>query len=265
MDLELAGKSVIVTGGASNIGRAITLGFAREGARITIAELDAAQAEKVASEALKLGAKAVQVIKTDVTQMDQVKAMVDAAVGKFGGVDALVNNVGWDDLKFFMQTTPDFWQKIVQINFIGMLNCTFCTLEHMIKAGNGGSIVSISSDASRQGEPREAVYGAMKAGVNSFMKTIAKENGRHGIRCNAVCPGVTIPEEDEEVGSNSMWTNRNAMFTEDQFAAIAKSLPLRKLGRPKDLANAVVFLSSKAAGHVTGQVLSVSGGYSMIG
>jgi 2-hydroxycyclohexanecarboxyl-CoA dehydrogenase len=265
MDLELAGKSVIVTGGASNIGRAITLGFAREGARITIAELDAAQAGKVAEEALKAGAKDVQVIKTDVTQMDQVKAMVDAAAGKFGGIDALVNNVGWDDLKFFMQTTPDFWQKIVQINFIGMLNCTFCTLEYMIKAGNGGSIVSISSDASRQGEPREAVYGAMKAGVNSFMKTIAKENGRHGIRCNAVCPGVTIPEEDEEVGANSMWKNRNAMFTPEQFEAIAKSLPLRKLGRPKDLANAVVFLSSKAAGHVTGQVLSVSGGYSMIG
>ncbi len=265
MDLELAGKSVIVTGGASNIGRAITLGFAREGAKITIAELDTAQAEKVAQEALKLGAKDVQVIKTDVTSMEQVKAMADAAANKFGGIDALVNNVGWDDLKFFMQTTPDFWQKIIQINFIGMLNCTFNVLEHMIKAGNGGSIVSISSDASRQGEPREAVYGAMKAGVNSFMKTIAKENGRHGIRCNAVCPGVTIPEEDEEVGTNSMWTQRNAMFTEEQFAAIAKSLPLRKLGRPKDLANAVVFLSSKAAGHVTGQVLSVSGGYSMIG
>ncbi|MEQ1888418.1 MAG: SDR family NAD(P)-dependent oxidoreductase [Alphaproteobacteria bacterium] len=265
MDLELTGKSVIVTGGASNIGRAITLGFAREGARITIAELDTSQAEKVALEALKLGAKDVQVIKTDVTNMDQVKAMVGAAVSKFGGIDALVNNVGWDDLMLFMQTTPDFWQKIVQINFIGMLNCTFCTLEHMIKANNGGSIVSISSDASRQGEAREAVYGAMKAGVNSFMKTIAKENGRHGIRCNAVCPGVTVPEEDEEVGTNSMWTQRNAMFTDEQFAAIAKSLPLRKLGRPKDLANAVVFLSSKAAGHVTGQVLSVSGGYSMIG
>ncbi|MFZ5915113.1 MAG: SDR family NAD(P)-dependent oxidoreductase [Pseudomonadota bacterium] len=266
MDLELAGKSVIVTGGASNIGRAITLGFAREGANITVAELDTAQGEKVAQEALKLGAKNVQVIRTDVTNMDQVKAMTAAAIGKFGGIDALVNNVGWDDLKFFMQTTPDFWQKIVQINFIGMLNCTYCALEQMIKAGKGGSIISISSDASRQGEPREAVYGAMKAGVNSFMKTIAKENGRYGVRCNAVCPGVTIPEESDEVGSNSMWTDPNAMFTQEQFAAIAKSLPLRKLGRPKDLANAVVFLSSQsAAGHITGQVLSVSGGYSMIG
>lgn len=265
MDLELAGKSVIVTGGASNIGRAITLGFAREGANITIADLDTVQAELVAKEALKRGAKSAQVIKTDVTDMEQVKAMVNGAVAKFGGIDALVNNVGWDDLKFFMQTTPDFWQKIVQINFIAMLNCTYCVLEHMIKAQKGGSIVSLSSDASRQGEPREAVYGAMKAGVNSFMKTIAKENGRHGIRCNAVCPGVTVPEEEEEVGANSMWAKGKVMFTEEQFAQIAKTLPLKKLGRPGDIANSVVFLSSKAAGHITGQVLSVSGGYSMIG
>ena len=264
MDLELGGKSVIVTGGASNIGRAITLGFAREGANITVAELDAEQGEKVAEEARKLGAADIQVVKTDITDMAQVKNMVDAAVGKFGGVDVLVNNVGWDDLMFFMQTTPDFWEKIIKINFIGMLNCTYTVLEHMAK--NGGAIVSVSSDASRQGEPREAVYGAMKAGVNSFMKTIAKENGRYGIRCNVVCPGVTIPDMDEEVAEGSMWADRNAMFTEDQFAKIAATLPLKKLGRPQDLANAILFLSSNAvAGHVTGQVLSVSGGYSMVG
>lgn len=264
MDLELAGKSVIVTGGASNIGRAITLGFAREGANITIAELDIEQAELVAKKALTLGAKGVQVVKTDVTNMDQVKTMVGAAVSKFGGVDALVNNVGWDDLKFFMQTTPDFWQKIVQINFIGMLNCTQSVLEHMVKSPNGGSIVSISSDASRQGEAKEAVYGGMKAAVNSFMKTIAKENGRYGIRCNCVCPGVTIPETEDEVGKGSMWAK--PLFTPDQLEKVAASLPLKKVGRPRDIANSVVFLSSSvAAGHITGQVLSVSGGYSMIG
>jgi len=131
---------------------------------------------------------------------------------------------------------------------------------------NAGSIVSISSDASRQGEPREAVYGGVKAAINSFMKTIAKENGRYGIRCNVVCPGVTIPSTIEEVGTTSMWVDAGSMFTPEQLEKIAKSLPLRKVGRPQDIANAVVFLSSaKAAGHVTGQVLSVSGGYSMIG
>ena len=135
----------------------------------------------------------------------------------------------------------------------------------MTPAG-GGSILSISSDASRQGEPREAVYGGLKAAVNSFMKTIAKENGRYNIRCNCVCPGVTVPDSVDETSENSMWKEKNSMFTDEQFAAIAKTLPLKRIGKPSDVANAVVFLSSQqAAGFITGQVLSASGGYSMIG
>jgi 2-hydroxycyclohexanecarboxyl-CoA dehydrogenase len=200
-----------------------------------------------------------------VTDLAQVKALFAQTVAAFGTVDVLVNNVGWDKLMFFTQTTPELWQRIIQVNFVGVLNCTAEALAVMAPK-SGGAIVSISSDASRQGEPREAVYGGMKAAINSFMKTIAKENGRNGIRCNTVCPGVTIPEQAGEVGANSMWVNKDSMFTEDQLAAIAKALPLKKVGRPRDVANAVVFLASNAAaGHVTGQVLSVSGGYSMIG
>ena len=106
----------------------------------------------------------------------------------------------------------------------------------------------------------------MKAAINSFMKSIAKENGRAGIRCNVVCPGVTIPEDEDEVGETSMWHDQDAMFSAAQLEKVAQSLPLRKIGRPRDVANAVVFLASDAAaGHITGQVLSVSGGYSMIG
>ncbi|MBI5911888.1 MAG: SDR family oxidoreductase [Betaproteobacteria bacterium] len=265
MDLDLKGKSVIVTGGGSNIGRAIVLGFAAEGANITIGDIDVEQAKKTAELALRNGAATAQVVKTDVTQLDQVQAMFKTAVDKLGSVDVLVNNVGWDKLMFFTQTQPEFWQKVIAINYVGVLNCTKTALDLMIPR-NAGSIVSISSDASRQGEPREAVYGGVKAAVNSFMKTIAKENGRYGIRCNVVCPGVTIPSTIEEVGTTSMWVDAGSMFTPEQLERIAKSLPLRKVGRPQDIANAVVFLSSaKAAGHVTGQVLSVSGGYSMIG
>ncbi len=265
MDLDLKGKSVIVTGGGSNIGRAIVLGFAAEGANVTIGDIDVEQAQKTAELALRSGAATAQVVKTDVTRLDQVQAMFKTAVDKLGGVDVLVNNVGWDKLMFFTQTQPEFWQKIIAINYVGVLNCTKTALDLMVPR-NAGSIVSISSDASRQGEPREAVYGGVKAAVNSFMKTIAKENGRYGIRCNVVCPGVTIPSTIEEVGTTSMWVDAGSMFTPEQLEKIAKSLPLRKVGRPQDIANAVVFLSSaKAAGHVTGQVLSVSGGYSMIG
>lgn len=264
MDLELKNKSVIVTGGGSNIGRAIVLAFAGEGAHITVGDIDTQQAEKTAEFATKLGAASVQVVKTDVTNLEQVQAMFKAATDKLGRVDVLVNNVGWDNLMFFTQTTPDFWRKVIDINYVGVLNCTKTALDLMVKQ-NGGAIVSISSDASRQGEPREAVYGGVKAAVNSFMKTIAKENGRYGIRCNVVCPGVTIPATSDEVGGNSMWTNAESMFTPEQLEKVAKALPLRKVGRPQDIANAVVFLASGKAGHVTGQVLSVSGGYSMIG
>ena len=264
MDLGLYGKSVIVTGGASNIGRAITLAFAKEHAAITIGDIDLPQAEIVAQEALKLGASNVQVVKCDVTNLEEVKTLFSEAERINQTVDILVNNVGWDDLKFFTQTDPDFWHKVIQVNFVGVLNCTHTALAIMIP-NNKGSIVSISSDASRQGEPREAVYGGMKAGINSFMKTIAKENGRYGIRCNVVCPGVTVPDEDE-VGEKSMWSNVESMFTQEQLEKIAKTLPLKKIGRPEDIANSVLFLAADTvAGHVTGQVLSVSGGYSMIG
>lgn len=264
MNMNLQGKSVIVTGGGSNIGRAIVLGFAAEGANITIGDIDEVQASRVAKEALEAGAAGVQVVKTDITDNAQVHELFDLAAAKYGSIDVLVNNVGWDKLMLFTQTTPDFWQKIIQINYVGVLNCTQAALKHMVPAQRG-AIVSISSDASRQGEAREAVYGGLKAATNSFMKSIAKENGRFGIRCNVVCPGVTVPETKDEVGSTSMWAETGAMFTEEQFEKIAKSLPLRKLGRPRDIAGAVVFLASPAAGHITGQVLSVSGGYSMIG
>lgn len=264
MDLGLKDKAIIVTGGGSNIGRAIVLAFAREGAKVMIGDIDVQQAEAVAAEAREAGAAAVDVAACDVTDLTQVQAMFKQTTDAFGGLDVLINNVGWDQLMFFTQTTPDLWEKIIRINFVGVLNCTYTALAIMAPQ-NHGAIVSISSDASRQGEPREAVYGGMKAGINSFMKTIAKENGRNGIRCNVVCPGVTIPADDAEVGANSMWVNKDSMFTAEQLEKVAKSLPLKKIGRPEDVANAVVFLASSAAGHVTGQVLSVSGGYSMIG
>lgn len=264
MDLNLKAKSVVVTGGGSNIGRAIVLAFAAEGANITIADIESEQAEKVAAMALKLGASGAQVVKTDVTNLEQVTAMFAAAKGKFGAVDVLVNNVGWDKLMYFTQTTPDLWQKLIQINYLGVLNCTKAVLDIMIPQ-KSGAIVSLSSDASRQGEPREAVYGGLKAAVNSFMKTIAKENGRYGIRCNVVCPGVTVPESAEETSDKSMWHVPGEMFTDEQLGKIPSVLPLRRIGRPADIAGPVVFLSSSVAAYITGQVLSVSGGYSMVG
>jgi 2-hydroxycyclohexanecarboxyl-CoA dehydrogenase len=264
MDLQLQDRSVVVTGAGSNIGRAVALTFAAEGARLTLADIDADQTERVAARALESGAAGTHFVPTDVTDLEQVESMMAAANERHGSVDVFVNCVGWDQLMYFTDTTPEFWHKVISVNYVGVLNGTRAALRYMIPQQRG-SIVAISSDASRQGEPREAVYGGVKAAINSFMKTVAKENGRAGIRCNVVCPGVTIPEDDEEVGENSMWRDRDSMFTSEQLEKVARSLPLRKLGRPRDVANAVVFLASDAAGHITGQVLSVSGGYSMVG
>lgn len=264
MDLGLQGKSVVITGGGSNIGRAIVLAFAAEKANITIGDIDPRQAEKVAAQALKMGAAGVQTIGVDVTDFGQVQRLFKGVVEKFGSADILVNNVGWDKIQLFTETTPEFWAKVIQVNYVSVLNCSRAALEYMIPA-KSGAIVSISSDASRQGEVREAVYAGTKAAVNSFMKSIARENGRYGIRCNVVCPGLTIPESQEDIGERSLWSAPDAMFDQETREKIAKGYPLRKLGRPDDIARAVVFLSSSAAGHVTGQVLSVSGGYSMVG
>ena len=265
MDLNLKDKSVIVTGGGSNIGRAISLGFAREGAHVTIAEIDEGQGEKAVADARAQGAASAEVVQTDVTKWDSVHAMVRGVEARLGGVDVLVNNVGWTLDRLFVEKERAEWEKEVQINLWGMINCTRAVLDGMI-ARKGGAIVSLGSDAGRMGEFREAVYGACKAGVIALSKSLAREVGRHGIRLNVVCPGMTMPESDEEIGGLSMWAQEQnrAFGTPDMRARIAKAYPLRRIGRPEDVAGAVLFLASDAAGFITGQTLSVSGGYTMM-
>ena len=265
MELNLKGKSVIVTGGGSNIGRGIALAFAREGAHVTIAEIDPGQGGKVVEEARKAGAASAAVVATDVTKWESVQAMVREVEGRAGAVDVLVNNVGWTLDRLFVEKERAEWEKEVQINLWGMINCTRAVLDGMI-ARKGGVIVSLGSDAGRMGEFREAVYGACKAGVIALTKSVAREVGRHGIRLNVVCPGMTMPGSDEDFGSLSMWAaeSNKAWGTADMQARIAKAYPLRRIGKPEDVAGAVVFLASDAASFITGQTLSVSGGYTMM-
>lgn len=265
MELNLVGKSVIVTGGGSNIGRAISLAFAREGVNLTIAEIDAGQGEKVAAEAEHAGAASATVVPTDVTKWESVQAMVRAVDERLGRVDVLVNNVGWTHDRLFIEKTREEWEKEIQINLWGMINCTRAVLDGMI-GRQSGAIVSLGSDAGRMGEFREGVYGACKAGIMALSKSLAREVGRYGIRLNVVCPGMTIPDSDDEIGGLSMWaseTNR-AWGKPEMQARIAKAYPLRRTGRPEDVAGAAVFLASDAASFITGQTLSVSGGYTMM-
>jgi len=263
MDLNLAGKTVIVTGGGSNIGRAIVLAFASEKSNVVIADIDEKQGQRVAKEAVSLGGKVIAV-KTDVTSIESVETAVNRTLEQFGKLDILVNNVGWTSDRLFIEKPMLELEKEVNINFWGIVNCTRAVLEHMIER-KYGKIISIGSDAGRMGEYREAVYAACKGGVIALSKSLARELGRYCINVNVVCPGVTVPENPEYAGELSMWKGPMAqVFTPEAQEKAAKAYPLRRLGKPEDIAHAVVFLASDKASFITGQTISVSGGYTMM-
>ena len=265
MELGLKAKNVLVTGGGNNIGRAIVLAFAGEGSNIAIAELNREAGERVAREvaALETGATAV-VIDADVTDQAKTNAMMAEAIARLGSMDVLVNNVGWTIDRLFMDKPREERVKEVDVNLWGAINCIHAVLPHMIERQQG-SIVSISSDAGRMGEYREAVYSACKAGVIALSKSLARETGRYGLRLNMVCPGLVAPPQEEVIGSESMWRQgMEQLFTEETLERVKRAYPLRRMGTAQEVANAVVFLASDAASFITGQTLSVSGGYTMM-
>ncbi len=264
MELGLKGKNVLITGGGSNIGRAIVHAFATEGSNITIAELDPEQGEKVAAEvvAMKTGTR-VKVLPADVSNHQQVDTMVAQSIEEFGSIDVLVNNVGWTVDRLFLDKPREEYEKEVQVNLWGAINCIHAVLPHMIERQTG-AVVSISSDAGRMGEYREAVYSACKAGVIALSKAIARETGRYGLRFNMVCPGLIVPPRDEAISTESMWNQMRDIFTDDVLERVERNYILRRMGTAGEIANAVVFLASDAASFITGQTLSVSGGYTMI-
>jgi len=266
MDVGLKGKTAIVTGGGSNIGRAIAIALAGEGCNVVIADIDEPQAQRVIGKCIELGAKGIAV-KTDVSDWEQVQAMVKKAIDTFGQVDVLVNNVGWTRDRLFMEKPREEWEKEIKLNFWPPINCIRAVLDHMIER-RYGHIVNIASDAGRMGEYREAVYSGCKAGVIALTKSIAREVGQYGINLNVVCPGLVVPSE-ENIGDGSMWSrstpdSMGTIFTPEMLVKAAKAYPLRRLGTAQDMANAVVFLASDAASYITGQTLSVSGGYTMM-
>jgi len=266
MDLGLRGKSVIVTGGASNIGRSITFAFAKEGSSVVIADIDAEQAEKTLREAKELGGRAA-FVQTDVTNLESVEEMVQRVIGMNGGIQVLVNDVGWAKPAPFLDFEYGLWEKVIAVNFTGALHCMRAALPHMIER-KGGSIVSIASDAARDGEYNEAVYSGAKAGVIGATKAIAREVGKHGVRLNVVCPGMTVPMSSDVIGKHSLWYRGAGAggvgdeITPERMEKAKKAYALRRLGTTQDIANAVLFLASDAASFITGQTLSVSGGYS---
>jgi 2-hydroxycyclohexanecarboxyl-CoA dehydrogenase len=251
--MSLKGKVAIVTGAGRGIGKAIALVLADKGADIAIVEILKDNALEVAQEIKNRGRK-TEVYAMDVTNLELVKEMAEGVIEKFGKVDILVNNVGWDLPKPFIETTPDLWNKVLDINLRSTLNCTHVILNHMM-ANKGGRIVNIASDAGLMGGIYAAVYSAAKGGIIAFTKTIAREMASYNILANCIAPG---PIETPLV---------NEISREEKGASMMRKtlrmIPLKRLGRPEEIAHAVAFFASDEASYITGQVLSVDGGMLM--
>jgi 2-hydroxycyclohexanecarboxyl-CoA dehydrogenase len=262
--LGLEGKAAIVTGGGSNIGRRIVLALAEQGANVAVAELDDAQGAKVADEANALARGKVANIKTDVTDWDSVQAMVKQTLDRFGQVDILVNVVGWVKDELFVKKARGDWEKEIARNFWSDINCTRAILDHMIER-KYGKIINIGSDAARIGQLREVVYSGCKGAVISMTKSLARELGRYGINVNVICPGVVVPAGRDVTTAESMWTDEMMKIfgSPEALEKISKGIPLGRLGTAEDVANAVLFLASDRASFITGQTISVDGGYTM--
>lgn len=248
--------TVLVTGGGGGIGSALCHRFAAEGARVAVLDRAHDAAAKVAD---KIGAAAgkAMAVACDITDRAAVDAAVAEVAEQFGPVDVLVNNAGWDLFVPFLDTVPDDWARLIDINLVGALNMHHAILPSMVERGSG-RVVNISSDAARVGSSGEAVYAACKAGLIAFSKTLAREHSRHGITLNVVCPGPT----DTALLATVTDTAANPEKLREAFR---RAIPLGRLGEPDDLAGAVLFFASSDASFVTGQVLSVSGGLTMAG
>ncbi len=245
----------LVTGAGRGIGRAIALRLAKAGMAVGVTDVDAASADAVAGEIRRARGRALGAA-GDVTSLDTMRGAVRAVEQELGPIDALVNNAGWDKMELFLDNDPALWDRLIAINYKGVLNTTRAVLEGMATRG-GGRVVSIASDAGRVGSTGEAVYSGCKAGIIGFSKALAREVAAKGITVNVVCPGPTDTALLAEVGT----TPRGAKIV----AAMHRAIPLGRIGQPEDVVGAVAFLVSDEAAFVTGQVLSVSGGLSMVG
>jgi 2-hydroxycyclohexanecarboxyl-CoA dehydrogenase len=240
-------RVALVTGAASGIGRAIALTLATQGLAVAAADLDEDGARETAGRAPQTRAFAV-----DVADGDSVSELAAAVQRECGVPDVLVNCAGWDRTQPFADTDRSLWERVIAINLLGVVAVTHAFLGAMLEAGRGGRIVNIASDAGRVGSSGEAVYAGAKGGVIAFTKSLARETARDGITANAVCPGPT---------DTPLLRAQPQRLQE----ALARAVPMRRLGLPGDVAHAVAFFASEGAGYVTGQVLSVSGGLTMAG
>jgi 2-hydroxycyclohexanecarboxyl-CoA dehydrogenase len=247
----LSGRRALLTGGASGIGRATAIRLAEEGCRVGILDIDAAGAAETAARC----AGEVWTRGTDITDRAQVETAVARFESEVGPVDLLANIAGWDLIRNFLDTDTALWDRIIGINLYGPLHLHHVVLPGMARRGFG-RVVNVSSDAGRVGSSGEAVYAACKGGIIAFTKTMARELARQGVTLNVLCPG---PTDTPLFASIKAASPEGARIAE----ALARAVPLRRIGRPEDYPGAIAFLLSDDAAYITGQTLSVSGGLTM--
>ena len=242
----------VVTGGAGAIGLAVCHRLAAAGHRVVVVDLAASVAERVAAQLSGDGHRGVGL---DVADTAAVAAALGAVAEQLGPVEVLINVAGWDRFVPFVDTTPEFWDRVIGINYRGTLNTVHAVLPGMIERQRG-RIVSVASDAARVGSSLESIYAGAKGAVISFSKSVAREVAKYGITVNVVCPGPTdtplIRGMADELGSGERFVD-----------ALTKAIPMRRLATADDVAPAIAFLASDDAGFITGQTLSVSGGLTM--
>jgi 2-hydroxycyclohexanecarboxyl-CoA dehydrogenase len=248
--MEMQDRIVVVTGGASGIGRATALLLAREGARVFVGDVDREGARAVAAEAAGEGL-ALDAVPLDLTQPATIADFAAAVHGQAPRIDGLVNGAGWDRIQPFLENPPEMWDQLIQINLMGAIRLTRALLGPMV-AAQQGKIVNISSDAGRVGSTGETVYAAAKGGLIAFTKSLARELARYRINVNCVCPGPT---------DTPLFQRQPERMRE----ALTRAIPFRRIARPEEIAEAVMFFLGRRSDYITGQVLSVSGGLTMVG
>lgn len=251
MNLGLEGKVALVTGGGRDVGRQISLALAQAGAIVAINYNQSAnEAQAVAQEIKQAGGQA-KAYCANVADYEAVTVMVDSIVADFGRIDVLVNNAGVVISERFVNTTPEQWKKQIDVDLYGTVHTCRAVAPYMIKQ-NGGRMITLAGDSSRVGENGIAIAAAARAGGIALMKSLAKELGRNNITANSISLGLIET------------SHSNAEFLATNREKIVKQYPLRRIGTPQDVAPTVVFLASDAAAWITGQVLSVNGGFCMV-
>ena len=248
--MEMRDRVVIVTGGASGIGRATAFLLAREGARVLVGDVDDSGGRSAVEEA-KAEGLSLDYLNLDLTETASIADFAAAVHDRVERVDGLVNGAGWDTIQPFLENPPEMWERLISINLLGAIRLTRAVLPPMVEARQG-KIVNISSDAGRVGSTGETVYAAAKGGLIAFTKSLAREVARYRINVNCVCPGPT---------DTPLFQRQPERMRE----ALTRAIPFRRIATPHEVAEAVMFFLGYRSDYITGQVLSVSGGLTMVG